>query len=271
MNVVQHLAQEDIAPVELMLQTLVTNVTAELDNDETFTTAQREALKGALTDTIAVLVDTLKGEKIDGAASVTFTGSRLVAIGGFKVVNGKKLDSALKTVLQLAVEEDELGGVLEIKFDAAQHKGTNFHTLSIPLPEYPEEPQKIFGPTVEVVIGISDTGAYIGVGQNSLAAVKAAIDASSEPKIVAPVEFTASVIKCVKFAAAVAPDDIPLEGKELIAKISSLTGEDNISLKAEPIPNGSRFRIQVDETALKAIGLAVQGALALQQSDPLGF
>jgi hypothetical protein len=85
------------------------------------------------------------------------------------------------------------------------------------------------------------------------------------------VEFTASVIKCIKFAAAVAPDDIPAEGKELIAKISSLTGEDNISLKAEPIPNGSRFRIQVDEMAIKAIGLAVQGALALQQSDPLGF
>jgi len=273
MNVVQHLAQEDIAPVELMLQTLVTNATAELDNDETLTTAQREALKGALTDTIAVLVDTLKGEKIDGAASVTFTGSQMVAIGGFKVVNGKKLDSALKTVLQLAMEEDELGGVVEIKFDAAQHKGTNFHTLSIPLPEYPEEPQKIFGPTVEVVIGISDTGAYVGVGQNSLAAVKAAIDASSEPKIVAPVEFTASVIKCIKFAAAVAPDDIPAEGKELIAKISSLTGEDNISLKAEPIPNGSRFRIQVDEMAIKAIGLAIQGAMRLVDAPPapLGF
>ncbi|MFP6573729.1 MAG: hypothetical protein VB912_01170, partial [Pirellulaceae bacterium] len=116
----------------------------------------------------------------------------------------------------------------------------------------------------------SDTGLYFGVGQNSLAAIKTAIDASGEVKIVPTMQLSMSVTKLVKFAAGIVPD-LPPEGSQLIQKIAGLTGDDKISITAEPIPNGSRVRIQLDEVAIKAIGLAGQGALTLQQSDPFGF
>ncbi|MAZ94697.1 MAG: hypothetical protein CMJ73_01485 [Planctomycetaceae bacterium] len=267
MNITQKIAEEDVAATELLLQSLVTNAATELDNDPGLDSAQRAALKKVLEDSIMVLTDTLKAGKIDGAASVSFEGSKLVAVGGIKVVDGKKLDAALQEVLRLAAEEP---GAPSIKLNVDTHKGVSFHSLSVAVPPGVSEYEQVFGESLEVVLGASDTGLYFGVGQNSLATVKTAIDASSEGKIVPTMQLSMSVTKLVKFAAGIAPD-LPPEGSQLIQKIAGLTGDDKISITAEPIPSGQRVRIQLDEVAIQAIGVAGQGALSLQQADPFGF
>ena len=267
MNITQKVAEEDMAATELLLQSIVTNTATELDNEPGLDSAQRAALKKVLEDSVMVLTDTLKAGKIDGAASVSLEGSKLVAVGGIKVVDGKKLDATLQEVLRLAAEEP---GAPSIKLNVDTHKGVSFHSLSVAVPPGVSEIEQVFGESLEVVLGASDTGLYFGVGQNSLAAVKTAIDASGEGKIVPTMQLSMSVTKLVKFAAGIAPD-LPPEGSQLIQKIAGLTGDDKISITAEPIPNGSRVRIQLDEVAIKAIGLAGQGALSLQQSDPFGF
>jgi hypothetical protein len=77
----------------------------------------------------------------------------------------------------------------------------------------------------------------------------------------------------VKFAASIVPD-LPPEGRDVLGKITGLTGDDKISLTVEPIPNGSRLRIQLDEVAIKALGLGAGVFLEYSASagaDPFGF
>jgi len=203
------------------------------------------------------------------AASVSFSGSRMVAIGGIKVVGGKKLDGALQEILKLAAEEP---GAPAVRLNADVHKGVNFHTLSMPLPPGEPEAEKVFGESLEVAVGVGDEGIYFGVGANSLAAVKSAIDNSTEAKIVPSMQFSLSVTKLVKFAASIVPD-LPPEGRDILGKIAGMTGDDKISLTVEPIPNGSRLRIQLDEVAIKALGLGggVFREFTSAGADPFGF
>lgn len=272
MNVSSKFNKSDTAAAELMLKSVETEVLAALENDPGLDSAQRAALKKALTDSMAVLIDTIKGEKLDMAASVSFSGSRMVAIGGIKVVGGKKLDGALQEILKLAAEEP---GAPAVRLNADVHKGVNFHTLSMPLPPGEPEAEKVFGESLEVALGVGDEGIYFGVGANSLSAVKSAIDNSTEAKIVPSMQVSLSVTKLVKFAASIVPD-LPPEGREILGKIVGLTGDDKISITVEPIPNGSRLRIQLDEVAIKALGLG--GGVFLEYSasasagaDPFGF
>ena len=269
MNVSSKFNKSDAAAAELMLKSVETESLAALDNDPGLDSAQRAALKKALTDSMAVLIDTINGEKLDMAASVSFNGSRMVAIGGIKVVGGKKLDGALQEVLKLAAEEP---GAPAIKLNADLHKGVIFHTMSMPLPPGEPEFEKVFGESLEVAVGVGDEGIYFGVGANSLAAVKSAIDNSTEAKIVPSMQFSLSVTKLVKFAASIVPD-LPPEGRDILGKIAGMTGDDKISLTVEPIPNGSRLRIQLDEVAIKALGLGggVFREFTSAGADPFGF
>ncbi|MFP6750204.1 MAG: hypothetical protein VB855_00875 [Pirellulaceae bacterium] len=265
MNVSSKFAESDIATFEVMLGQVETEALATLDNDTGLDSVQRAALKKALTDGMAVLSDTIKGEKVDMAASVSFNDSKMLAIGAIQVVGGKKLDTALQEVLKLAAEEP---GAPAIKLNADIHKGVIFHSLSMPLPPDPTF-TTVFGPALDVVIGVGNEGVYFGAGQGSLAAVKSAIDNSTEGKIVPSMQFSMSTTKLMKFAAAVIPD-LPPEGRQVLERVAGLPGNDKISMTAEPIPNGSRVRIQLDEAAIKAIGVAGQAWTTLQQ-DPLGF
>ena len=265
MNVSAKFAESDIATFEVMLGQVETEALATLDNDAGLDSVQRAALKKALTDSMAVLSDTIKGEKVDLASSVSFNDSKMLAIGAVQVVGGKKLDTALQEVLKLAAEEP---GAPAIKLNADTHKGVTFHSMSMPLPPDPTF-NTVFGPALDVVIGVGNEGIYFGAGQGSLAAVKSAIDNSTEGKIVPSMQLSMSTTKLMKFAAAVIPD-LPPEGRQVLERGAGLPGNDKISMTAEPIPNGSRFRIQLDEAAIKAIGLAGQAYTALQQ-DPLGF
>jgi hypothetical protein len=265
MNMSAKFSESDIATFELMLGGVETEALAALDNDPGFDSAQRAALKKALADSMAVLNDTIKGEKIDMAASVLFDDSRMLAIGALEVVGGKKLDAAVQEILKLAQEEP---GAPAVKLNVDVHKGVNFHTLSVPLPPGEPEAEKIFGEAVEVVFGVGDKGIYFGVGRNSLSAVKSAIDNSTEGKIVPSMQITMSTTKLVKFAASIVPDLQP-EARQVLDRIAGLPGDDKISMTAEPIPNGSRFRIQFDEVAIKAIGLGA--ATLIPTADPFGF
>ncbi len=265
MNVSSKFAESDIATFEVMLGQVETEALTTLDNDTGLDSVQRAALKKALTDGMAVLSDTIKGEKVDLAASVSFNDSKMLAIGAIQVVGGKKLDTALQEVLKLAAEEP---GAPAIKLNADIHKGVIFHSLSMPLPPDPTF-TTVFGPALDVVIGVGNEGVYFGAGQGSLAAVKSAIDNSTEGKIVPSMQFSMSTTKLMKFAAAVIPD-LPPEGRQVLERVAGLPGNDKISMTAEPIPNGSRVRIQLDEAAIKAIGVAGQAWTTLQQ-DPLGF
>jgi len=263
MNMSSKFADSDIATFEVMLGQVETEALATLDNDTGLDSAQRAALKKALTDGMAVLSDTIKGEKVDLASSVSFNDSKMLAIGAVQVVGGKKLDAALQEVLKLAAEEP---GAPAIKLSVDTHKGVTFHSMSMPLPPDPTL-STVFGPALDVVIGVGNEGIYFGAGQGSLAAVKSAIDNSTEGKIVPSMQLSMSTTKLMKFAAAVIPD-LPPEGKQILERVSGLPGADRISMTAEPIPNGSRFRIQLDEVAIKAIGL---GATTLVPAAPPGF
>lgn len=261
MNVTQKVAAEEVQQVKLMLDLAQKNVVAELDNDLGLEDLQRDALTSMVDDLFSVVIDTLQDGAIDGAASVSANGSTVLMLGGFKVANGQKLDVAFKQLVDLAKDETE---VPPIKLNVDEHKGVTFHTVSVPLPEFPAEPQKIFGPNLEIAIGLGDNGVYVGMGQNCLSAIKSAMDTSAEGKIVPPLKMSVSLVKALQFASTVV--DFPPEQQGLIDKLLALQGNDKISITMEGIPSGQRVRLQVDEAVIKALGISVSSLIAVGQA-----
>ncbi len=172
------------------------------------------------------------------------------------MVDGGALESALKKLAEAAKSELPF----EVKFNASTHGGVNFHTSSIPVPD--RDAQKAFGNSLDVVVGTSDTRFYLAFGRNAESALKKAIDGSSTEKAVPPMQLIASLTPIFKFANSMEPNPI---GSMLIDELGKTGGKDHASIVVTPSDTGVKYRIQLEEGVLRAIGAAL-GCMAADSS-----
>lgn len=212
---------------------------------------------------------TLQAGVMDGGAVLNMAASSVTLVAGGFVGDPGKFESGLKKLAELAKDEPKFPG---INWDADSHADIRFHTLSIPIPEIEEQHREIFGEAIEVAVGIGKDSAYFALGRNCLEAVKGIIDdsAASPQKSVPPMEMTFSLGQIMEFAATVAEE----EAQPMIEMISNMlaseaNGRDHVRIVTQPIPNGARTRIEIEEGALQPIGMAVQQAQ--MQGSGAGF
>jgi hypothetical protein len=110
-----------------------------------------------------------------------------------------------------------------------------------------------------VAIGIGSDAVYVAAGQDNLAAVNRAIDASkADPnKEVPPFEFSASLGQIMEAAAANSNDENTAIF-QAIAKMlkDDAQGRDHIRVSGMLITNGIKYRFEAEEGVLRAIGKA---------------
>ncbi|MCA9229819.1 MAG: hypothetical protein KDA57_04150 [Planctomycetales bacterium] len=262
--------EADMAQAEQMFAALRKQIKTAIDEESDLPSDEaRDVLKSAADDFMDALKATLQAGVMDGGAVLNMAPSSVTLVAGGFVGDPGKFESGLKKLAELAKDEPKFPG---INWDADSHADIRFHTLSIPIPEIEEQHREIFGEAIEVAVGIGKDSAYFALGRNCLEAVKGIIDdsAASPQKSVPPMEMTFSLGQIMEFAATVAEE----EAQPMIEMISNMlaseaNGRDHVRIVTQPIPNGARTRIEIEEGALRSIGMAVQQAQ--MQGSGAGF
>jgi hypothetical protein len=256
------LMAEDMAQFEASMnsarQSLNQQIDKKVDDAET-----RDALKAAAADAFDAAEATIKSGKMDGGASLHLSADSLTFVAGAHIADTAKIESALKKLEGAAKKSPDFPG---IKWNAANHGGAAFHTLTVPVPEGEEGPRKLLGDHLDVAVGIASDSVYVAVGKDNMDAVSKAIDASAKDKgkSVPPFEMAASLAPIMEVAASQTENP---EQKEVVQKVadflkSEAQGRDHVRAVGTTVPNGLKYHLEAEEGVLKAIGKA---AAAVQE------
>ena len=237
-----------------------------------------------MSDLLEVSEKTIELKKSDAGMAIVLD-DKPVAVVGARIAEGAKLEATIKKLVkELAKDSPQIGEL--IKFDAEKYEGVNFHVATIPVPAEGDA-TKIFGESVQIVIGISPSSLYFGEGKDPIATIKQAIDASKAApgKAIDPMDLVISATPIAKFFAKVLAADDPSQSdaKKTFAKAAELLakagGKDHIKITVKPIPRGAGMRLNVESGVTKAIldslpgeeGFGRKVVSFLRMSYPLEF
>ena len=265
------LIKEDLDKMRTMMQTMRKQAENAIDEEEDIPDdATREAVKAALGDFMDAFQATMESGQMDGGAALQLGADKLTLVAGALVKEPGKFEEGLKKLATLAEKEPNFNGV---QWNAANHQGVSFHTLSLPIPEDQDEVRQIFGDKADVAIGIGSDAVYVAVGRDSLEAVKKAIDASAaEPnKEVPPFELSMSLGQILEMAAATHADEDERPMIQAIADMlkNDAQGRDHVRTSGTFIDNGLQYRLEAEEGVLRAIGKATMVAQQKAQQEAM--
>lgn len=264
----KNMTEDDLAQFDTALKQMTDQVNAELDKkvDDAET---RDAIKAAFADWIAAAVETIKTGQVDGGGALMLSADSLTAIAGIHLKDPAKVTSGFKKLEAAAKKQPDFPGV---KWDAAEHAGVKFHTMTIPVPATEEKPRKLLGDEVNVAIGIGKDAAYFAVGKDNLETVNKAIDASAaeKGKSVPPFELAISLGPIMEAASAQADEGPQKEVTQRVADFlkSEAQGRDHIRAVGQIIPNGLKYHFEAEEGVLKAIGKAAAITTEMRMRSP---
>jgi hypothetical protein len=182
-------------------------------------------------------------------------------VAGMHLKDPTKIESALKKLEPVAKKSPDFTG---IKWNAAEHAGVKFHTLSLPIPEKEKHPRDLFGENLDVAIGIGSDAVYVAVGRDNLNAINKAIDASAagKGKAVPPFELSISLKPIVDMAVTHADKSPNPEAIKALAEMlkNQAQGQDHLRLQVQTIANGQKYHLEAEEGILRAIGTAAAEA-----------
>lgn len=252
----KNMTEEDLAQFDTALKQMTDQINAKLD-EKVDDVEARDAIKAAFADWTAAAVETIKTGQVDGGGAVMLSADSLTAIVGVHLKDPAKVESGFKKLEAAAKKQPDFPGV---KWNAAEHAGVKFHTMTIPVPASEEKPRQLLGEEVNVAIGIGPSAAYFAIGKDNLEAVNKAIDASAKEKgkSVPPFELAISLGSIMEVAAAQANEGPQKEITQKVADFlkSEAQGRDHIRAVGQIIPNGLKYHFEAEEGVLKAIGTA---------------
>jgi len=212
----------------------------------------RRDLVGRLFDVAAV---TAAGGRSDGAVSLVVRPDRVTLIAGAYVADGRKLQSVVKPVLQYLSGRHE--ALANLKLNAATCQGVSLHTLSIPAPTNTDRDKfiRMFGKSMEIVLGFGPQAAYLAVGKDAMESLKRAIGKSSKPAAPAhPFEISLAMKPIADFIAATGKLHERIPAGFASAALSKAPGKDHVRLLVKPSARGMTLRLEAERGVLEVIG-----------------
>lgn len=272
MMVASKMNESDTVQTKQMLEAFRKQIEAGVDESKDLPSEEaKEIVKSACNDFMDALVVTIEAGVSDMGAVANVSPDALTVVAGGFVGDPSKIESGLKKLSELSKEKPDMP---PINWNSDSHKGVTFHTLSVPTPKDEPEPQKLFGETLDIAVGIGKESVYFAMGRDCLTAVKKVIDdsAASPGKAVAPMEISFSVSQILNTIAAFDADNAVLKTVSDTLKTEA-AGRDHVRIVAQPIENGLRTRFEAEEGVMRAIGVAVMASqmqAAEAQQQPAG-
>ncbi|MGA2798674.1 MAG: hypothetical protein ABSE63_13915, partial [Thermoguttaceae bacterium] len=256
------LSDEDVARAKKSIDVIRTSAQEGL-KDQDLSKEQLDLAADMLNQLFDLVIKTIELKKIDYGMSVILEPNALTVAAGSIVADGTKLEDILKKLLTEA-EKDEPDAAKLVKLNAETYKGVRFDTFSMPAPD--PNLAALVGDTLDVVLGIGDKQVFIAAGRDAVKTLKEAIDKSQSEagKEVPAWQIVMSGLKIAKFVSAVADDEqAKAVADKIAASLEQSGGKDHLTIVTEPIPNGARVRVELEEGILKAMG-------AIQPGMPMG-
>lgn len=259
----------DVTQIQQMIETARAKGIAAIDKTSKIEEGSKAKAKEALEDFLAAFQKTLEGGVTDGGASLELGDNSMSLVAGAFVADSQKVLEGIKKYAEL-----ETTDLPEVELDAETVGDVKFHNVTYKIPADNEKAKKLLTENGEMIVGVGKNAVYFAIGADPVAAVKAAIAASakSPKKAIMPFEMTIGLTQALEFAKSVADEDKKPLIENLADAVSSAgTGSDHIRLVGEPIENGIRTRLELQEGVLKAIGKGASQARMQGAGAPAGF
>ncbi|MBL9162000.1 MAG: hypothetical protein JNL18_04575 [Planctomycetaceae bacterium] len=259
----------DVSQVQQMIETARAKGNAAIEKTSKIEEGSKAKAKEALEDFLTAFQKTLEGGVTDGGASLELGDNSMSFVAGAYVVDSAKVLEGIKKYAEL-----ETTDLPKVELDAETIGDVKFHNVTYKIPADDEKAKKLLTENGEMIVGVGKNAVYFAMGADPVAAVKAAIAASakSPKKAIMPFEMTIGLQQALEFAKSVAEEDQkPLIENLSEAVSSASSGSDHIRLVGEPVKNGIRTRLELQEGVLKAIGKGASQARMQGAGAPAGF
>lgn len=207
-----------------------------------------EELVGELVDVIAATLDSGKMD-LGGAAIVDDSGLNII-IGGH-ITDAKKIEAAVKKVVD--AKGDELPAEVKVELATETYQGYTFHMVSGSIPE--DEAQAILGETTKFVVAISASKVVVGFGSDPVDKMKTAIDSFSSKPVEPMSQFNVKVSPILRLASRVNDDAMLLEMADKLEE----GGNQMLRITSDVIENGQKTRFELQDGILGLIQTAASG------------
>jgi hypothetical protein len=211
-------------------------------------------------DVLDVAKKTLGTKKIDGGFAMLLDPAAVTIVGGAAVVDGDKLEKALKQLADGMKNTDPDTAKL-IKLNAETHEGVHLHHFSAPTSDPRLVP--MVGDVLDVVFGTAADKAMMAAGRDAAKTLKKVLDQSKAATEESPAfEIKLALGKIAKFAAASAEDEqTKLMAAMLAAALEKAGDKDHATITASPVSQGVRVRVEIEEGLFKAMAAMGQQAM----------
>jgi hypothetical protein len=260
----------DVTQIHQMIETARAKGAAAIEKtSEISDDASKAKAKEALEDFLTAVQKTLEGGVTDGGASLELGDNSMSFVAGAYVADSQKVLDGIKKYAE--VESTELP---KVELDAETVGDVKFHNITYKIKADNEKAKKLLTENGEMIVGVGNNAVYFAMGSDPAAVVKAAIEASakSPKKAIMPFEMTIGLTQALEFAKSIADEDKkPLIENLSDAVSSAASGSDHVRLVGEPIANGIRMRLELQEGVLRAIGKGASQARMQAAGAPGGF
>lgn len=229
-------------------------VIAQLEKDQTLSDKELDVTRDMIEAFFKAIKDTIRTGTMDGGATLLLQKDDVTFVAGGHVANARSLDAPLRKLIDVAKNEP---GFPRVEFDAAKHGDVNFHRAMIPIPANNVQGRQIFGPSLEVILGIGDNSVYFALGNNCVPTIEKVMDASGKPvpDSVPQGQLTLSLAPIMNFAASVSGDE---KAAAIAKQFKEGAVNDKISITSRAIDRGTTSRIRMDAGVFPVIGELVK-------------
>jgi hypothetical protein len=257
------LSDSDVAQLKSYVAIIRDKTIKDL-KDQGLSDEEQKLATQILGDVLDVVQKTIDNKKSDAAVALLLKPNSATLVAGGLIAEGAKLEKVVKQLVDL-VGKDQPDLAKMVKLDAETHQGVRFHTVAIPVPS--PEPVKVFGETLEIVLGMSDQSVYLAVGRDAAKTLKEVIDKSkAEPnKAATPFRISVAATPIAKFAASVTEGPPKQIATMIGVMLDQAAGKDHLSITTKAIANGASTRIELEQGMLKVLSMVI-----MQFGSPAG-
>lgn len=264
MNVATPIDSQQVKDIRALVDQVHKQLNKQIDTIDALDTGSREYLADFLEEGFDIWRESVESGGLDFGFSLTGKGPFTV-VAGAHVEDGSEVDKLLDKLITIVENEAAFFG---IERQDLEDYGVTLYSTFVPLPGGPEADQiaALFGGNLELVLGSGPQAFYIGLGDGSIDAMKAAIAASADKcdEVVPPFRMVATAAPLVKLASALAersgqdPDSpspaaamIDIDLEEIREQLAD--GQDRFEVVVQPIERGTKTRIELEGGLLRVL------------------
>lgn len=206
---------------------------------------------------------TIRNGQMDAASSLILSGNKVDFILALYADDGFRIEGTIQDLVRRIGKAT--GQEVDLQLNAETFNETKFHLLRVPIPDDIPEVRQALGAEAVFAVGVAAEAVYLAIGPDPIGALKAAIQASSEPD--AP-EFTGvqqllAMQPIFEFAATLQDEELP----SLMSDSLKESGLDKMILSSQTNDRTQTIQLEVQEGLLRLIRVVANYQYGIRSGD----